>query len=73
MRELGSGVTDDPGDRTFDPLFVTINPPARHLCSRMHKKGASLALTSFLALRHNQWLAKRMHCERVLAQPSMSE
>jgi hypothetical protein len=27
---------------------------ARHLCSRMHKKGAGVALTSLCTLRHNR-------------------
>jgi hypothetical protein len=38
----------------FDPSPCIIDPDARHLCSRVHKKGAHLALTRLPALRHNK-------------------
>src|ERR1035437_1138665 len=46
---------------------------ARHLCHAMHKKGAAIALTSLVTLRHNNSVRECEHCERVLAQPMTSE
>jgi hypothetical protein len=46
---------------------------ARHLCCTVHKKGASLTLTSPVTLRHNRFVRECVHGEKVLAQPMTSE
>jgi hypothetical protein len=45
---------------------------ARHSCCQ-RKKGARFALTRLATLRHNNLVRKRVHDERVLAQPMVSE
>lgn len=45
----------------------------RVICATPHKKGARIALTSPVTLRHNNFVRECVHCERVLAQPMTSE
>jgi hypothetical protein len=53
MRALNKETVQIDG-RMRDPQLVSSIRRARHLCSSMSKKGAGLALTSLVTLRHNQ-------------------
>src|SRR5438270_125551 len=52
--------------------LVSPNCRACHLCC-LRKKGAGVALTRPVTLRHNNLLCESVHCGKVLAQPMTSE
>src|SRR5450759_4099847 len=53
--------------KNIDQSPCIIICPARHLCCLMHKKGAGVALTSLVTLRHNNLVRECVHCERAVS------